>query len=251
MNNYILLKHLNELLQIDKFKDYCPNGLQIEGNPVINKIITGVSINDKLIDIAIVEKANAIIVHHGILWNNEDAVITRIKKQRIAKLLKHDINLYAYHLPLDNHSELGNNVQLANQLGIQILGNTDKQNLLWYGKLNTSCLLSDLLIQIANKLKRQPECFVNISNNNKMIESVAWCTGGADGLFSAAINLGVDAYITGEYSEPIMSMAEESGVCFIAAGHYASERYGIMALTEYIKHDMKINASFVELYNPI
>ena len=260
MNNYTFAKYVNDLLQINKFQDYCPNGLQVEGASVIEKIITGVSLNDKLIDVAIHSNANAIIVHHGVFWNNEERVITKVKKQRIAKLLKHNINLYAYHLPLDNHAELGNNVQLAKLLNINILGNTDKHNLLWYGELRNPCSLDNLLLQITKTLDRKPDCFTNAiiiqpSNNNQMddniIKSIAWCTGGADDLFSSAINLGVDAYITGEFSEPVKSLAEESGVHFISAGHYATERYGIMALTEYIRQHMNLDANFVELYNPI
>lgn len=249
IENYALLGKLNQILESDKFKDYCPNGLQTEGQKEINKIITGVSLNDKLIDLALAKKAEAIIVHHGIFWHKDSYAITGVKKRRIEKLIKNNINLYAYHLPLDNHPQLGNNVQFAKLLGIKVDGNTDEQGLLWYGQLVNSATLEDFGKIITKKLLHKPMIFSN--DNNKLIKKIAWCTGGADNFFNAAIELGVDAYISGESSEPVYSLAHESGVAYIAAGHYATERYGIMALTKYLVDNKIANAEFAELYNPI
>lgn len=249
INNYSLLNELNNLLQPENFQDYCPNGLQVEGNSEINKIVTGVSLNERLIDIAINQGAQAIIVHHGIFWHKEDYALTGIKKRRLEKLIKHDINLYAYHLPLDNHPDLGNNVQLAKQLDIIVHGSTDRQNLLWYGEFEGPISAGDLVNLTQGRLGRLPQLFS--ANPEKLIKKIAWCTGGADNFFSSAINLGVDAYISGEVSEPIMSMAIESGVDYFAAGHYATERYGIKALTEYLNQQLNLTGAYQELYNPI
>lgn len=249
IENYVLQDKLNQILEPDKFKDYCPNGLQIEGQTEIKKIITGVSLNEKLIDLAIERKAQAIIVHHGIFWHKESYAVTGIKKKRIAKLIKNDINLYAYHLPLDNHPQLGNNVQLAKLLGVETKGNTGEQGLLWYGELIKPISVEEFSKVITKKLLHKPMVFAN--NLDKLITKVAWCTGGADSFFSAAIELGVDAYISGEVSEPIYSLADESGIAYIAAGHYATERYGIMRLTKYLVENKIANAEFAELYNPL
>lgn len=249
ITNKELLQYLNKLLVPDNFKDYCPNGLQIEGATQINKIVTGVSFNDKLINIAIAECAEAIIVHHGIFWNKEPYNITGIKKNRIEKLLKHNINLYAYHLPLDNHPEVGNNIQLAQRLKIDVLGQSDKQNLLWHGRLRYKVNITELVKSISSKLERQA-IFCGTDNGNN-IEKVAWCTGGADSFFELAIELGVDAFITGEISERVMSLASESGVFYISAGHYATERYGIMTLTALLQQYFQISANYFELFNPI
>lgn len=249
MNNYELLNYLNQILTPAKYQDYCPNGLQIEGVSNIDRIVTGVSISEKLIDAAIEVNASAIIVHHGLFWNKDEHILTGIKRNRVAKLLKHGVNLYAYHLPLDNHLELGNNVQLAKVLGFEVMGQSDKQNLLWYGKLPTAITINQLVTNIEHKLQHKPLYFAN--QNLRQISSIAWCTGGAQSMFELAINLGVDAYLTGEVSEPIMSMADESNVAFIASGHYVTERYGIMALTNYLQQNLNIPADFIELYNPI
>lgn len=249
IENYSLLDKLNEILEPHKFKDYCPNGLQIEGQKDIRNVITGVSLNEKLIDTAIEQNAEAIIVHHGIFWNKDSYTITGIKKKRIEKLIKNDINLYAYHLPLDNHNELGNNIQLAKVLDIIPHGVTSDQNLLWYGELDSPINLDGLANRINHKLGHKPQIFIN--NPDKLIKKIAWCTGGADSFFSDAIKLNVDAFISGEASEPIYSLAEESAVTYIAAGHYATERYGIKALSHYLTDNNIVKAQFIELYNPI
>jgi len=249
IENRLLLAQLNHLLTPEKYQDYCPNGLQVEGSSQIDRIITGVSLTEKLIDKAITYGANAIIVHHGIFWHKDDSTITGIKHRRLSKLIKHGINLYAYHLPLDNHQELGNNVQLASKLDLVISGQTEQQGLLWFGELSKPRILIDLVSEVELKLQHKSLYFGQSSA--RLMRKIAWCTGSADSLFNAAIKLDVDVYITGEVSEPIMSMAEESGVAYIAAGHYATERYGIQALTEYLKHSLNIPVEYIELYNPV
>jgi dinuclear metal center YbgI/SA1388 family protein len=240
------IQQLDQLLQVNNFHDYCPNGLQIEGQQQIKKIVTGVSLNLELIEQAIALGADTIIVHHGVFWHKTSYALTGIKYQRVAKLIKHDINLIAYHLPLDNHPNLGNNAQLAKLLDFTIDGQTGEQNLIWYGKLNKPLRLSEL----AKFYYQQTNHVAQFYGQDRLIERVAWCTGGADSFFSAAIDLGVDCFISGEVQEPILHLAKESGVGYLAGGHYVSERYGIIALTDYLLkqgHD----AQFIELYNPI
>lgn len=249
INNYELLNQLNTILTPEEYKDYCPNGMQVEGSDIINTIVTGVSLSEQLIDIAIKKSAEAIIVHHGIFWNKDSYVINGIKKRRIEKLIKNNINLYAYHLPLDNHPELGNNVQLANLLDFNITGQSRAQNLVWYGTLQKPIQINEFKAKIAHKLGRKPDIYT--TTPEQIINSIAWCTGGADSFFTDAINLRVDAYLSGEASEPVYNMAIENGVSYIAAGHYATERYGIMALTEYLTKSTAVSAEFIELYNPI
>lgn len=242
-----LVQYLDNLLQKDKFKDYCPNGLQIEGSESIKKIICGVSLSQQLIDIAIQEQADTIIVHHGIFWNKDDYAITGLKYQRIAKLIKNNINLIAYHLPLDNHPEYGNNAQLAKLLEINISGQFKEQDLIWHGEIE-STTLQDFTNKYSNKTEHAP--FV-IGQNNQQIKTIAWCTGGADNFFNTVINSNIDCYITGEISEPIKSLAEESGVAYISGGHYVTERYGIKAISQLLINKFQLDSKFVELYNPI
>jgi dinuclear metal center YbgI/SA1388 family protein len=246
-----LIKQLNTLFQADKFKDYCPNGLQIEGTSEINKIVCGVSISQELIDHAIAQNADAIIVHHGIFWNKDQYQIVGVKYQRIAKLIKNNINLIAYHLPLDCHAELGNNAQLARVLGLNVHGQAfDTQyqlDLIWYGELTKVLSGSEFAEHYTRETGHQP---LLLGNPQKQIKKIAWCTGGANSLFDEAINLGVDCFISGEVSEPMKSIAEENDVLYLAGGHYVTERYGIMALANYLS-SIGYNAEFIELYNPV
>jgi dinuclear metal center YbgI/SA1388 family protein len=181
-----------------------------------------------------------------VFWNKSDYPIVGINYQRISKLIKHDLNLFAYHLPLDNHAEVGNNIQLAQLLGIMPRGQCDDQNLLWYGDLPQAIEFNELAALYYQQTGHQPRA---VGAPGK-IQQIAWCTGGADSMFNAAIELGVDCFITGEISEPVYHLAHESKVGFLAGGHYVTERYGIMALTEQLKH-WGLNAEFIEIYNPI
>lgn len=249
ISNKALLEILNQELQIQNYKDYCPNGLQVEGAFNINSIITGVSLNEALIDRAIEQEAQAIIVHHGLFWNKEELTLTGIKRNRVNKLLQNNINLFAYHLPLDNHPALGNNIQLANKLNIKAQGNTGYQNLLWYGELEQEINLTDFIADIQLTLGQNPLYFSK--NPEQKIKKIAWCTGGGDSFFLDAINLGVDTYLTGEIAEPTQGLALESGINYISAGHYATERYGVMALGEYLGSKLGLKVEFIEIYNPV
>jgi dinuclear metal center YbgI/SA1388 family protein len=241
----------NQLLQPERFKDYGPNGLQVEGKSEIKTIISGVTASLALIDAAIERGADAIFVHHGLFWRGQDGRVTGWMKQRLQKLLAHDINLYAYHLPLDAHPTLGNNAQLGAMLGFTPLergefGRFGEQDLGWMGCTPFSSFQS-LSEHIKIKLNR-PVAVINTAQG--AIKKVAWCTGGAQGYFEAAIAAGADVYITGEISEPQAHYAREMGVSYIACGHHASERYGAPAVAGHVAQQLGLAHEFVEIDNP-
>ena len=236
------------LLQTSLFKDYCPNGVQVEGRAEVRRIATGVTASQYVLDAAVEWGADAILVHHGYFWRNEDATITGIKKRRIARLLHKDVSLLAYHLPLDAHPELGNNVQLGKLLGLVEQGRFGEQNMAWLGSLAQPQSLAQFARQIEQGLQRTPQV---IGEGGKRIRKVAWCSGGAQGYFEAAIAQGVDAYITGEISEQNFHLAQESDVAFIAAGHHATERYGIQALGEHLSARFGLEHHFFDQDNPV
>ena len=236
------------LLQTSLFKDYCPNGIQVEGRTEVRRIATGVTASQQVLDEAIAWGADAILVHHGYFWRNEDATIVGIKKRRIAQLLRNDVSLLAYHLPLDAHAELGNNAQLGKLLGLVPDGRFGEQNIAWSGALEQPQTLAQFTRQIDHALQRAPQV---IGDASRSIKRVAWCSGGAQGCFEAAIALGADAYITGEISEQNYHLARENGVAFIAAGHHATERYGIQALGEHLAGRFGLEHRFFDQDNPI
>ncbi|EMS3595785.1 Nif3-like dinuclear metal center hexameric protein [Neisseria gonorrhoeae] len=219
----------DETLQTASFKDYAPNGLQVEGREYIGKIVTSVTASRAAIDFAVEQKADLLLVHHGMFWKNELPTVTGWKKERIAALLRHDINMAGYHLPLDVHPILGNNAQLADRLGFATEKRFGEQNLLNSGSLKQAKTLGALAAHIETVLQRKP---VAIGNPEREIRRVAWCTGGARGFFQTAIDEGVDLYLTGEISEAQYHLANETGTAFISAGHHATERYGVRALAE-------------------
>lgn len=235
------------LLQTGLFEDYCPNGLQVEGRAEVRRIATGVTASQYVLDEAIAWGADAILVHHGYFWRNEDAAITGIKKRRIARLLRDDISLLAYHLPLDAHPGLGNNTQLGKLLGLAEQGRFGEQNIACFGALEQPRTLAQFAQQIAHGLQRVPQV---IGDSAKTIQEVAWCSGGAQSYFEAAIARGADAYITGEISEQSFHLAQESGVAFIAAGHHATERHGIRALGEHLAARFGLEQRFFDQDNP-
>ncbi|MDR4516586.1 MAG: Nif3-like dinuclear metal center hexameric protein [Nitrosomonas sp.] len=243
-----LENYLNQLLDITRFRDYCPNGLQVEGREAIHKIVTGVTASLQLLDAAAANNADAVLVHHGYFWRGEDARITGMKSRRIATLIKNNINLFAYHLPLDIHMELGNNAQLAKRLDFIETERFGEQDIAVLGKLTESMTLNALSEKISRALSRKP---LVIGNPEQSILQVAWCTGAAQGYFDAAIAQGVDAYITGEISEQTVHAARESGVAFIAAGHHATERYGVQALGEHLAQQFSIQHQFIDIDNPV
>lgn len=236
------------LLQTALFKDYCPNGVQVEGRAEIGRIATAVSASQQVLDEAVAWGADAILVHHGYFWRSEDAAITGIKKRRIARLLNEDVSLLAYHLPLDAHPELGNNAQLGRLLGLVEHGRFGEQGIAFVGSLEQSMTLGQFGLQIEHGLQRAPQI---IGDMSKRIVKVAWCSGGAQGYFEAAIAQGADAYVTGEISEQNFHLAQESGVAFIAAGHHATERAGIRALGEHLAARFSLEHRFFDQANPV
>ncbi len=243
-----LLQALDALLEPWRFKDYCPNGLQVEGRARVQRVVTGVTASAALIEAAIAVGADTVLVHHGYFWKNEDPRVIGMKKSRLARLLAHDINLIAYHLPLDAHPVLGNNAQLAAVLGLQVHGQTGEQNLLWYGELPEAISLDAWRQQAGDCLQRTP---LTLGNPQALIRRVAWCTGGAQGMFADAVALGVDLFITGEASEPCAHIAAETGVAFAAAGHHATERYGVRAVGQHLADTLGIDVRWIDRDNPV
>ncbi len=253
-----LLSVFNSLLQPERFTDYGPNGLQVEGKAHIRKIVSGVTASRALIEAAIEVNADAIFVHHGLFWRGQTGVVTGWMKERLKLLLAHDINLYAYHLPLDAHPELGNNAQLGQKLGFITpkaeergeISHFGDQSLGWLAK--TAQNPEILQKHLENTLKRPVVGVFTASTaiNNIAIKKVAWCTGGAQSYFEAAIAAGADAFITGEMSEPQAHLARECGVAYFACGHHATERYGAPAAAAYVAEKLGIEHEFIEIDNP-
>ncbi|WP_047250059.1 Nif3-like dinuclear metal center hexameric protein [Chromobacterium subtsugae] len=231
-----------------RYKDYAPNGLQVEGRAEVAKVVTGVTASQALIDAAAARGADAILVHHGYFWKGEDARVCGMKKQRIRTLLQHDISLLAYHLPLDGHLSLGNNAQLGQVLGLEPVGQAGEQGLLWHGDWRGGGAAQAFASHVSAALGRDAQL---LGRGDKPVRKVAWCTGGAQGFFADAIALGVDAFITGEASEQNYHMAIECDVAFIAAGHHATERFGIQALGQHLAQLSGINVEFIDVLNPV
>ena len=231
-----------------RYKDYAPNGLQVEGGAEVAKVVTGVTASQALIDAAAARSADAILVHHGYFWKGEDARVCGMKKQRIRTLLRHDISLLAYHLPLDGHLSLGNNAQLGQVLGLEPVGQAGEQGLLWHGGWRGGGDAQAFASHVSAALGRDAQL---LGRQDKPVRKVAWCTGGAQGFFADAIALGVDAFITGEASEQNYHMAMECDVAFIAAGHHATERFGIQALGQHLAQFSGINVEFIDVSNPV
>ena len=242
-----LLTHFNTLLQPERFKDYGPNGLQVEGKNEIRHIVSGVTASRALIEAAIADKADAIFVHHGLFWKGMDGRITGWMKERIRLLLAHDINLLAYHLPLDAHPELGNNAQLGAKLGVQWDATFGDQALGMVGDAIFANVQA-LVAKIEHELGRRVTCVSGAEG--KPIRRLAWCTGGAQGFFEGALAAGADAFITGEISEPQAHLARETGTTFIAAGHHATERYGAPAVAAHVAQQLGLSHRFIEIDNP-
>lgn len=245
-----IVSYTNSLLKIASFKDYAPNGLQVEGKDSVNCVVSGVTASLALIEEAIKRNADAILVHHGYFWRNESAEITGMKYQRIKALMDYDISLLAYHLPLDAHPELGNNVQLAKQLGIIVEGdmNIDGMGLGNMGRFEQAYSVQGLSDHIEAILGRKP---LAIAASSEEIKTLAWCTGGAQHYIHDAIALGVDAYISGEISESTVHTARESDIHYFSAGHHATERYGVKALGEHLAEKFAIEHHFVDCDNPV
>lgn len=246
-----IVHYADRLLDAPSFKDYCPNGVQVQGREKVTRLITGVTANRDLIETAIVRGADALLVHHGYFWRGENACITGMKRQRLKRLLEHDISLIAYHLPLDAHAEVGNNVRLARLLGFTVEGPLDKgldHTMGLYGKLAQALDAQALQQLIAQRLARPP---LLIHAGAHPIRSIGWCTGAGQGFIEQAVARGLDAYLSGEISEPTVHVAREAGIHYIAAGHHATERYGVQALGEHLAHQFHLQHDFVDIDNPV
>jgi dinuclear metal center YbgI/SA1388 family protein len=240
--------YIESELAVSRFRDYCPNGLQVEGRAEVRRIATGVTASQAVLEAATAWGADAILVHHGYFWRSENAAITGIKKRRVAHLLKHDVSLLAYHLPLDAHPELGNNAQLAEMLGFVEQGRFGEQDIAMHGILAQPQTLQQLAKLIQLTLQRTPQV---IGHANPNIARIAWCSGGGQGYFEQAVALGVDAFLTGEISEQNVHVAQETGVVFIAAGHHATERYGVQALGEHLAERFGLEHRFFDQDIPV
>lgn len=239
--------HLASLLAVDRFKDYGPNGLQVEGRPRVRRLVSGVTASLALIEAAIADGADAILVHHGLFWRGQDGRVTGWMKQRLARLLAADVSLFAYHLPLDAHAEFGNNARLGRHLGLVADGRFGDQDLGFIGALAAPESAEALAGRVGGLLGRAV-CL--LPGDGRPVRRLAWCTGGAQGFFEAAIAAGADAYLTGELSEPQAHLARETGVAFLACGHHATERYGAPALGEHLARQFGIAHRFIEIDNP-
>ena len=242
---------LNSLLKPEQFNDYCPNGLQVQGKDEIGTLVTGVTACKALIDRAIAEQADMLLVHHGYFWRGEDPTVTGIKRSRIEALLAHDINLFAYHLPLDVHPELGNNAQLGKLLGLRSseeFASFQGHKIGLVGSLEKSCSVQDFARLLEIRLHRKP---LVIEGRGTEISKIAWCTGAAQNYIEEAIAVGVDAFVTGEVSEPTVHIAREAGIAFFSAGHHATERYGVQAVGEYLADKFQLHHRFIDIDNPV
>lgn len=239
--------YLHTLLKVSQFKDYAPNGLQVEGRRSIRQLVTGVTACQALLDAAIEQGADAILVHHGYFWRGESPVVRGMHRRRLATLLKHEVSLFAYHLPLDAHPELGNNAQLAKRLGLNIEGLLNEQGVGNIGTLPTALSLQAFGEQVEQVLNRKP---LLVAGGEHKIQRIAWCTGGAQAYLPDALALGVDAYLSGEISEQTTHSARENNLHYIAAGHHATERYGVQALGEHLAAQWGLECRFIEIDNP-
>ncbi len=243
-----LCEFCDDFLEAAEFNDYCPNGLQVEANPAVENIVCGVTASQALIEAAVAAGADTLIVHHGYFWKGEAQPITGVKGRRIAALIRNRINLLAYHLPLDAHPEVGNNVQLARVMGWPVAGSFGEQNLVFEGSLEQPQKLGELAQAIETRLDTRP---LVIDAGNHEISRLAWCTGAAQGFIEAAAARGVDAFVSGEVSEPTFHLAREMGIHYIGAGHHATERYGVQALGAEIARRFPVKQQFIDIPNPV
>ena len=247
-----IVEYCNDLLRINEFSDYCPNGLQVEGINQVKRIICGVTACQDLIDVAIEKQADVLLVHHGYFWKSENAVITGIKRKRIQSLLENGISLLAYHLPLDAHEEFGNNITLARQLNLKVddyVRQGPDKGLLWHGHLDVQMSAGEFSQHIEKQLGRLPLHLADTSS--KPIRKVGWCSGGAQHYIEDAANMGLDAFISGEVSEQTFHLAKELDIHYFAAGHHATESFGVQALAHHLSAKFSLDAEFVDIHNPV
>ena len=243
-----LRAYLDELLETARYRDYCPNGLQVEGSGEIHRVVCGVTASQALIDAAIARGADALLVHHGWFWKSEDGRVTGFRRQRMASLLAANINLFAYHLPLDAHAELGNNAQWGVRMGWVVDGRFGEQEIGFVGVPPAPTILRDLAEHVAQALGRKP---LLIGDPDRKINRIAWCSGGAQGYFEQALATGADVFVSGEISEQTVHLARETGMAYLAAGHHATERFGVQALGTHLATRFGLEAEFVDVDNPV
>lgn len=241
----------DDFLLVHEFDDYCPNGLQVESSAEVNYIVCGVTASLDLIDAAIAQKADTLLVHHGYFWKGESQSITGFKGRRIRRLIKNNINLIAYHLPLDAHPQVGNNAQLGKLMGWELqgsFGSVGKHDIVLSGTLPSPMTLDELSKSIETRLDTNVLC---ISSGDRPIQTIAWCTGAAQQYIEQASDLGIDVFVSGEISEHTFHFAREAGIHYIAAGHHATERYGVQALAAVIEKRFGIRQKFIDIPNPV
>ncbi len=245
-----LQAYCHDLLEVDRFQDYCPNGLQVAGRETVQRLVTGVTASQALIDAAVEREADAILVHHGWFWRGEDPRIVGMKHRRLATLLQHGISLLAYHLPLDAHPVHGNNAQLAQRLGLSVEGRfgPEAPQIGLYGGLPGAETSDAFASRIEKALGRAP---LHVAGSDRPVRTVAWCSGAAQSYIEVAVALGVDAFLTGEASEQTVHVARECGIHFYAAGHHATERDGARALGEHLAAEFGLEVEFVDIPNPV
>lgn len=246
-----LVSYCDELLNAQDFRDYCPNGLQVQGKSEINTIVSGVTASQALLDAAVTLHADLVLVHHGFFWRGEQANIVGMKRNRLSTLLQHDMSLLAYHIPLDAHPELGNNAQLAKQLGLRITGTFATEftpSIGFVGQLTKPMPAAQFSDHIAEVLQRQP---LHIQAHQRELRTIAWCTGGAQDYIEAAAQYGADAYLSGEISERTTHSARELQIDYFSAGHHATERYGVKALGEHLAKKFDVTCEFIDIDNPV
>jgi dinuclear metal center YbgI/SA1388 family protein len=285
-----LSAYLESVLEPARFRDYCPNGLQVEGRAEVRRVVCGVTASQALIEAAVARGADALLVHHGWFWKGEDGRVTGFRKRRLQALLAHDINLFAYHLPLDAHAEFGNNAQLGSRLGFAVTGRFAEQDIGFLGVplapdgtvlpapifgsgrcaspslhsgepvpkagicpdaltvLPAPTFARDIAARVEAVLGRAP---LLVGDGARPVARVAWCSGGAQGYFEQAILAGADLFISGEISEQTVHLAREAGVPYLAAGHHATERYGVQALGAHLAVRFDLECEFVEIDNPV
>ncbi len=244
----LLTDYCSEVLRVADFRDYCPNGLQVEAGSEVNKLVCGVTASQALIDAAIAAEADVLLVHHGYFWKGESPAITGYKARRIAALMRHGISLLAYHLPLDAHPELGNNVQLANHMNWPVERNYGDQNLIFSGQLTEQATVESLADNLQTVLGHS---VMSVAGGNHPIRQLAWCTGAAQGYIEAAAAEGADAFVSGEISEQTFHQAKELGIHYLSAGHHATERYGVQALAAAISTEFALEYEFIDVPNPV
>ena len=241
-------RHLDLFLDVPRFKDYCPNGLQVEGSLRVSSVVSGVTASLALIRGAVRAGADTLLVHHGWFWRGEDPRILGPRRERLALVLAHRLNLFAYHLPLDVHPEVGNNSQLGARLGWGVAGRFGEAGLGCWHDFDAPRPLAAVADALAGVLQREP---LVIAAGRRRIRRIAWCTGAAQDMLQQAADAGADAFVSGEISERTTHLARELGVAYLAAGHHATERFGVQALGEHLVQTFGVSHRFIDDPNPV